>query len=323
MSQRASALLLLVLVGCASEPTPAPASASPAAPASAAPASASPAPVASRAGGHELLPNVRLLDEGIVSGGLPAGDEAFDLLRAMGIRTIISVDGAPPDVARATSRGMRYVHIPITYAEVSPAQTLELARAVRDLPGPIYIHCHHGKHRSPAAAAAALIALGRLTGAEGVAFLTEAGTAPSYEGLYACVAAGQPAASSAIDAAPAEFPPLRQPTGLVAAMVDADAAFEHVDAIRAAGWAVPQDHPDLVPAAEAGRLADDLRLGAEDPRAAARGPELVRGLLRASEEAAALEEAIAAGAPAADLSTRFAAVKRSCTECHASWRNRR
>lgn len=317
MPSRPSPLLALaLLVGCAAEPTPAPAP-------PAAQAGATPAAPASASTGHEPLPNVRRLDAGIVSGGVPDGDAGFDALKAMGIRTIITVDGAPPDVARAEARGMRYVHIPITYAEVSPAQTLELARAVRDLPGPVYIHCHHGKHRSPAAAAAAAIALGRLTGAQGVAFLEDAGTAPSYEGLYACVAAGEPSAAAAIDGAPGDFPAVRQPTGLVASMVDLDEAFDHVDAIRAAGWTVPRDHPDLVPAAEAGRLADDLRLGAEDPRAAARGADLVTGLRAAADEAAALEEAIVAGAPAADLSKRFAAVKRSCTECHARWRNKR
>jgi protein tyrosine phosphatase (PTP) superfamily phosphohydrolase (DUF442 family) len=324
MSHRLRRMIaLLALVGCASEPAPTPAPAPrPAVPATpAAPASATPARVSEAA--HAPLPNVHHLTDELVSGGVPAGDAGFDGLKAMGIRTIISVDGAPPDVARAEARGMRYVHIPITYAQVSPEQTLELARAVRDLPGPIYIHCHHGKHRSPAAAAAAAIALGRLTGAQGVAFLKQAGTAPSYEGLYACVAEGQPAAAQAIDGAPADFPPLRQPSGLVAAMVDVDEAFEHVDAIRAAGWAVPTDHPDLVPAAEAGRLADDLRLGAEDPRAAARSADLVTRLRAAAEEAAALEEAIVAGAPAADLAKRFAAVKRSCTECHTRWRNKR
>jgi len=311
---------LLALAGCASEPV-APV---PAAPTTAARELATPAPV--RSDDHAAtpaLPNARRLDDTIVSGGVPAGDAAFDALEAMGVRTIISVDGAPPDVARAEARGMRYVHIPITYAQVSPAQTLELARAVRDLPGPVYIHCHHGKHRSPAVSAAAAIALGRLTAAQGVAFLREAGTAPTYEGLYACVAGGRPVEASAIDGAPADFPSLRQPTGLVAAMVDADEAFDHIDAIRAAGWDVPDDHPDLVPAAEAGRLADDLRLGADDPRAAARSPELPTRLRAAAEEATALEEAIVAGAPAADLAKRFATVKRSCTECHTKWRNRR
>jgi protein tyrosine phosphatase (PTP) superfamily phosphohydrolase (DUF442 family) len=318
-------LTLVLLMGCASEPaqTPAPAPQSGSAPPPPASAAlAAPAAPASGEAAHPPLPNVRHLDDGIVSGGVPGGDAGFDALKAMGIRTIITVDGAPPDVARAEARGMRYVHIPITYAQVSPEQTLELARAVRDLPGPVYIHCHHGKHRSPAAAAAAAIALGRLTGVQGVAFLKKAGTAPSYEGLYACVSEGQPAAPGAIDGAPADFPPVRQPTGLVASMVDVDEAFDHVDAIRAAGWAVPVDHPDLVPAAEAGRLADDLRLGAEDPRAA-RSPDLVAALRAAAEEAAALEGAIVAGAPAADLAKRFAAVKRSCTECHTKWRNKR
>ena len=42
----------------------------------------------------------------------------------------------------------------------------EIATAVQTLPGPIYIHCHHGKHRSPAASAAACVGAGLIEPAE-------------------------------------------------------------------------------------------------------------------------------------------------------------
>lgn len=50
----------------------------------------------------------------------------------------------------------------------------------------------------------------------------------------------------------ANFPEVSRPDDVVAAMVVIDNAFEHLKAIEAAGWSVPKDHPDLVPAAEAG-----------------------------------------------------------------------
>ena len=53
--------------------------------------------------------------DGYVSGSVPEGDAGFDTLAAMGVKTIISVDGAVPEVERATVRGMRYIHLPIGY----------------------------------------------------------------------------------------------------------------------------------------------------------------------------------------------------------------
>jgi protein tyrosine/serine phosphatase len=68
---------------------------------------------------------------------------------------------------------------------VPAERAAELAKAVRDLPGPIYIHCHHGKHRSPAAAAVACVAAGLLAPERAPAVLKEAGTSPNYRGLFA------------------------------------------------------------------------------------------------------------------------------------------
>lgn len=257
----------------------------------------------------------------LISGGVPEGEAAFDELKRMGVRTIISVDGATPDVNRAGARGMRYVHIPITYAEVPEKQRLEIARAIRDLPGPVYIHCHHGKHRSPAAAAAAAVALGMVTPQEGVAFMKTAGTAPNYVGLYQCVAEATVASAAAISGASDEFPAVQRPQGMVAAMVEVDVAYEHLGNIRAAGWNTPKDHPDLIPAAEAGRLADQLRFSSEDPRAKAKGGDYGARLTAAIAHAAALEEGLVGGEGAEQLEARWKLVAASCKECHAAYRD--
>lgn len=280
-------------------------------------------PPAAASAAHAPLPNLHRLTDRILSGGQPDGEAGFAELAALGVRTVISVDGAAPDVAGAAAYGLRYVHIPLTYAEVNEAEQLELARAVRDLPGPVYVHCHHGKHRSPAASAAAGVVLGAITPEEGVAFMKKAGTAASYEGLYACVSLARAATPEQIDAAPATFPAVREPEGIVAAMVAIDHAFEHLAAIARTGWQVPADHPDLVPAAEAGRLADGLRIGGEDPDVAALGDAFARRMADAVEKATALEEAIVAGAPASELDARFALVRTSCKDCHGPYRDRR
>ena len=138
---------------------------------------------------------------GVISGSAPEGDRGFDSLEQLGIRTIISVDGAPPDAKAAAARGMRTVHIPIQYNGLTDLQRTTLVRAVRDLPKPIYLHCHHGKHRSAAACAIVAVSLGWLTTDEAAARMRVAGTSDGYRGLWACVADASVMTSSAIDAA--------------------------------------------------------------------------------------------------------------------------
>lgn len=268
---------------------------------------------------HPPLPNVHRLTDRVISGGVPGGEPAFAELAAMGVKTVISVDGATPDVEGAKKHGLRYVHIPTTYSQVSDAQRLELARAIRDLPGPVYVHCHHGKHRSPAAVAAAGVALGLITPEQGIAFMKQAGTAPNYEGLYACVTVARQATPAELDAAPAGFPAAREAEGIVAAMIEVDLAFENLGHVKTAGWKVPRDHPDLVPAAEAGRLTDNLRLSVD----AGRGDEFMRRLKQSIDQASALEEALVADAPAADLEARWKLVSASCKDCHKTYRDRK
>ncbi|MBC7834461.1 MAG: hypothetical protein H7Y88_05085 [Phycisphaerales bacterium] len=273
---------------------------------------------------HEhALHNVHRINDRLISGAIPESPGAFDELRAMGVKTIISVDGATPNVAAAEARGMRYVHIPTTYATVTAEQQLEIARAIRDLPGPVFLHCHHGKHRGPAAAASAAVALGMMTSEQGVEFMKTAGTAPSYAGLYSCVGAAVVASPGAISAAPDDFPAIRRVSGIVGAMVEVDLAFENLRSISAAGWKVPADHPDLVPAAEAGRLTDNLRLSHEDPTVASRASadDLSIMLTDAAIKAGSLEEAIVAGRPAKELDAAFKLVQSSCKDCHVKHRD--
>ncbi|MDP1661383.1 MAG: hypothetical protein Q8L55_05655 [Phycisphaerales bacterium] len=264
---------------------------------------------------------------GLLSGGTPESDDDFAFLARLGIKTLISVDGAAPDVDRAGRHGMAYIHMPTTYAQVSPQQQLEVARAVKSsmTAGSIYIHCHHGKHRGPAQAAGAAIALGWFTPAEGVAFMKLAGTAPTYAGLYACIAEAVPADAAALNAPiePGEFTSIRRPLGITAAMVEIDLAFEHLGQIRAAGWQVPKDQPDLVPAAEAGRMADHLRISGEDPASRSRGDAYMQRLAQAAASAAALEGALVRGLDVHHIEARWAPVAASCSDCHKPYRDRR
>ncbi|MGH7131352.1 MAG: hypothetical protein ACREJO_05340 [Phycisphaerales bacterium] len=269
------------------------------------------------------LHNVHPLTSKLISGAVPENDAAFDELKAMGIKTIITVDGATPNVDAAAKRGMRYVHIPITYAEVTEAQAVEIARAVRDLPGPIYIHCHHGKHRSPAAAVVVGVALGLVTPEQGVAFMKKAGTGANYTGLYACAAEAVAFDDATLARAPHDFPSVRKPKGMTAAMVDIDACYERLGEIKAAGWKTPADHPDLVPVSEAGQLADHYRNSGEDAKAKALGADFAHRLAEAVHHATALEDALVQNADKVKLEKLWSPVAVDCKSCHAVYRDKR
>ncbi len=268
------------------------------------------------------LRNVVAFSEGLYSGSAPDPDEgAFETLRSLGIRTIISVDGAQPEVELAARHGLRYVHLPISYNGMTEERKLEIARAVRDLPGPIYVHCHHGKHRSAGAAGAAAVTLGRLTSEEAVSRMKVSGAAPDYVGLYQCVSMSTLAAPDVIDSASSAFPERWVTTGMVQSMVEIDHAFEHLKVIEKSGWKAPPNHPDLVPAAEAGRLADLLRNLRDDPESLVHPPEFVEWLLEGARLASSIESGLIAGLPAETLSRHLTDLNRSCKSCHVKYRD--
>ena len=138
------------------------------------------------------LPNAYRITDKVISGGLPDGEAGFQELKALGVKTVISVDGMTPDVEGARKLGLRYVHLPHGYDRIPVERGRELAKAVRDLPGPVYIHCHHGKHRSPAAAAVACVEAGFISSEAAEGVLKTAGTNPNYRGLYESVRSARP-----------------------------------------------------------------------------------------------------------------------------------
>ncbi len=267
---------------------------------------------------HTLHNIIHVTDE-IISGSVPDDDDGFAELERLGVRTIISVDGAAPDVARA--HGMRYVHLPVGCHGIAPQRQLEIARAVRDLPGPVFIHCHHGKHRGPAAAASAAVALGHLTPDGGLAFMHKAGTSDHYAGLYQCVRELDPATADQLNAAPDAFPEIEPMPGFIKAMAAAQDALDHLKESRDAGWKAPDTHPDLVPPAEAARLENLLRALQDDPENA-KHPDDFPALLRdAWQKSRDFETALNADPPPNDLPARLDQLETTCKTCHAKYRD--
>jgi hypothetical protein len=272
--------------------------------------------------GYPGLHNVVTYHEGIYVGAVPEGDAGFATLKGMGVRTILTVDGSVPEVEKAKEYGFRYVHLPTTYDGMSHERVMEIARAVEDLPGPIYIHCHHGKHRSAAAAGAACVTLGYLTPEEAEAKMKVSGTAPAYKGLWKSVEDAKKATPDELAATPHSFPEKTVPKGLVPMMVAIDEENESLKAIQKAGWKVPADQPDLVPVAVAGRIADHYRDLAADAQFASRPAQFHEWLLANQKNAETIEAELAKPAPDPKaLETEMKALNDTCNQCHTKYRN--
>jgi len=267
------------------------------------------------------LHNLVAYGDRLISGSQPEGDEGFETLEQMGVRTIISVDGGKPDVEAAKKHGIRYVHLPIGYDGIDEERKLELARAVKELPGPVYLHCHHGKHRSAGASATVALELGLLDNATATERMKISGTAPNYKGLWACAAETQPVSAAQLAKASNAFPSVYQTSGLVDGMVAIDVENENVKSVEKAGWAIPTDHPDMFPEKATTGLKRALNALVEDAEVKAK-PQEFRDMLAASIRAATeLDQARATGAGAEELSAKFKAVGQSCKACHTKYRD--
>lgn len=284
-----------------------------------------PRPSDRAAGDAPGIHNLVAFHAGLISGSVPEGPSGFDSLQGLGVRTVVSVDGAVPDVAAARRRGMRYIHLPIGYDGFDEDRRLQLTRAVLDglADGPVYIHCHHGVHRSAGAAAAVAVGAGWSTPEAGIARMRVSGTSPRYAGLFECVERSTRFDPEQLEAVDADFPEIDRPDDFVDAMIRMDETLDHLRLIGDAGWKVPETHPDLVPAAEAGRLANLLRITAQGPRAIEEKDEdFGRRLARDARRVAELEELLLAETvDIAALDRSLAAVRASCISCHRSHRD--
>jgi protein tyrosine phosphatase (PTP) superfamily phosphohydrolase (DUF442 family) len=264
----------------------------------------------------------------LYSGGQPEGRAGFEALKRLGVRTIVSVDGARPDVETARSLGLRYVHLPVGYDGIPRDQAVRLVKAMKDLPGPVFIHCHHGMHRGPAAAALCGMATEGWGQGQARAWLERAGTDPKYKGLFATVDRFVLPTPEDLDrVAQGDLPERAEVPGLVEAMVKIDEHWDNLKAVEKAGFRTPQGHPDIDPPHEALLLAEQYRERSRHEDA--RGEEFARMLADAERDATALEEALRrygeAPSPAARQAAEaaFTRAGRSCSSCHVRYRDNR
>lgn len=274
------------------------------------------------------LPNLVWVHNKVLSGGLPEDDAAFDELTRRGVKTIISVDGARPDVETARRHGLRYVHLPHGYDGIPDGRISELAKAVRDLPGTVYIHCHHGKHRSAAAASVACVAAGLIPSTDALNVLELAGTSTNYRGLYQSARQAQAIEKKQLNAmntvfrSTAEIPPLAD------AMVHLEHTFAHVKSISQSNWQTPEDHPDLDPVHEVLLLREHFTELLRSEAVQQEGSQY-KQMIRESETAAQHLQTLLEQPRSSTRDSEFNAsasenlrqIGENCQACHARYRD--
>jgi protein tyrosine phosphatase (PTP) superfamily phosphohydrolase (DUF442 family) len=258
---------------------------------------------------------------GLYSGAVPEGEEGFASLSALGVKTIISVDGALPDVAAAKAHGLRYIHLPLGYNGVPPERAKELAKAFESMPGPIYVHCHHGKHRSAGAVAVGGVMTGKFDNAFAVERMKVSGTAPTYTGLYRDAQAAKPMDSATLSGLVCAFPEQSLPTGMVAGMVAIDEFNDQLKEIESAGWKVPAHSPDLVPVSVARQLVEHMSALRTDEHSIQAGAEFIQALDDSVAKGSALQQALELQLANEERTARMKALQASCKACHKHFRD--
>lgn len=274
--------------------------------------------------------NVFQLSENIVSGGEPESAEALAALASMGIKTILSVDGKVPDAATAAELGMRYVHIPIQYSGIDELELVQIAKTFRELEGPFFVHCFHGKHRGPAAAAVGRLTLDGIPREHAVAEMHQwCGTSLTYDGLFKTIGQGAMPGWKASGELAFDFPASHAFDGFRGTMVPMARHWDEIKFARKRKWALNPNKPDIVPAQEALQLSQIFEQCLEQTDLPA-DTEQVRGWLEDGKQGTGdlarlltgQKELEAQGVdwkPQAEDAYRL--VAKSCKQCHLEYRN--
>jgi cytochrome c556 len=273
----------------------------------------------------EGIENLFQVSDRVLSGGQPEGEAAFKALKELGVTTILSVDGTPPDVEMARRFGIRYIHLPIGYDGIPRRRQAEMAKAAGEKgaigeKGKIFVHCHHGKHRGPAAAAVLCLAGGEWSPDQAAKWMQAAGTSLTYRGLWKTILDYEPPTAEELAALPEAFPESVPPPEMVETMIALDQAFERLsrhaksedppnDELRNQ-WS--DDSVQLMELAREWLRADEVATRPEDFRSEA------ADFLKATEQLQSLAEKTDKPAALRDAVKR---IEQRCAACHAAFRN--
>ncbi|HTD67406.1 MAG TPA: hypothetical protein VK846_12835 [Candidatus Limnocylindria bacterium] len=275
------------------------------------------------------LHNLFRISTNLYSGSSPDNETGFAELARIGIKTIISVDGGKPNVELAHKYGMRYVHLPHGYDGIDTNTQTQLIKAAEISAGPLFVHCHHGLHRGPTAAAVICMARSGWSPAFADEWLKAAGTGSNYLGLYQTVRQFQKPSAEQLSQVPSQLPEIAKVSGLVASMVAIDEHWDYFKVFRKAGYQKPKEHPDAQPAHEAVILWEQMREAQRLDDSSELGKDFLEQLksaetlVQAFEKTLRKQEAEGTDNVRSELDRQFNAVAQSCATCHKAYRDRR
>ena len=275
-------------------------------------------------------------NKNLFAGLSAATDAEFAALRELGVHTILHVGGDAPNTELAAASKIRCVHIPLGFRAITPLQMQTLARALRDLPGPLYIESAEGV-RAFAAAVIAQLTLGQIECAAGPATLNALGVPEAYSGLFAAVKSAVKADAATLNALHPEFLPRASVNPMVGAMVELDAIWKRIETSRGENWNAPvRPGPLDVKAAKDAGVERDASLLLERYLALSRiegvadQPPAYRDILSEGVAGAAsftfsLGEWKKEQTPESQsaVSSTFKRSAQTCFNCHAQFRDRK
>ena len=262
------------------------------------------------------IENFYSVTDSIYSGGSPETEEAFKALARLGIKSIVTVDGAKPNVDLARRYGLRYIHIPHGYDGIPQETAAKLVKAAQTADGPIYVHCHHGKHRGPAAVGVMCQATAGWSPQTAESWLQTAGTAKDYAGLYRSVRQFRKPTDDELSRLPSKFPESTEVSAMVDTMVEIEQRWDRLKGLASKAGIAPDAATEAVllweQFREAQRLPDTARLG-----------KRFQAEMNHSEAAAArLREALKSNPIAHDdIRKAMAEISDSCKTCHQAFRD--
>lgn len=257
----------------------------------------------------------------VFSGDSPTSENAFAEIARLGVKTIISVDGTKPDVATAHNFGLRYIHLPIGYDGIAAARVAELASAAKSAPGPLYVHCHHGLHRGPAAVAVMCEANAGWTPNQALAWLKQAGTSTDYSGLYRSVREFRPIDPTALTGI-RELPEIARTSPLVESMAAIGAAFDSLQFAQKSAWSKVPHHDNATPVQTATVLWDHFRELARAEETATRTEDFRAKLASTGKHSDRLRALLRdPGTDAKSRDDAFRSLGQSCKACHTKYRD--
>ncbi len=166
------------------------------------------------------------------------------------MKTVISVDGAKPDVATAKKYNMRYVHLPHGYDGISDDRAKELAKRCAIYLGRFIFTAIMEASQSSRSGRCGVVA-GTVKPADAKNILKTAGTSENYRGLYQSVESAQPIDGKVLDELKIGFQEVEKVPPMAESMIAIEHLHDQLKNFKKLDWEKLLDHPDLLAPHEA------------------------------------------------------------------------